>query len=62
MTLSLLYFAFYAYIVLDDYNMEWNKMLAYNAVINWLKFLNFPSIFKDSNQQKQYIVHLSDLF
>jgi len=37
MTLSLLYFAFYAYIVLDDYNMEWNKMLAYNAVIK-LKF------------------------
>uniref|UniRef100_A0A915NZS1 G_PROTEIN_RECEP_F1_2 domain-containing protein n=1 Tax=Meloidogyne floridensis TaxID=298350 RepID=A0A915NZS1_9BILA len=26
MTLSLLYFAFYAYIVLDDYNMEWNKI------------------------------------
>nr|CAD2172846.1 unnamed protein product [Meloidogyne enterolobii] len=33
MTISLLYFAFYAYIVLDDYNMEWNKMLAYNATV-----------------------------
>ncbi|CAK5085940.1 unnamed protein product [Meloidogyne enterolobii] len=33
MIISLLYFAFYAYIVLDDYNMEWNKMLAYNATV-----------------------------
>uniref|UniRef100_A0A1I8BBC4 G_PROTEIN_RECEP_F1_2 domain-containing protein n=1 Tax=Meloidogyne hapla TaxID=6305 RepID=A0A1I8BBC4_MELHA len=33
MIISLIYFIFYAYIVLDDFNMEWNKMLAYNATV-----------------------------
>ncbi|KAF7632607.1 hypothetical protein Mgra_00007982 [Meloidogyne graminicola] len=33
MLISLIYLIIYVYIVLDDFNMEWNKMLAYNATV-----------------------------